>query len=49
MFIYVHRNMFQNGINTFSKMVKTIFFFGQKAPNFVYFVPAYGPNTYQIM
>ena len=31
-----HRNIFQNGVNTFSKMVK---FVCQKAQTFVYFLP----------
>ena len=52
--VFSHRNVFQNGINTLSKMVNH---FCQKAQNFVHvepydFVqisPAYGPNTYQIM
>ena len=52
---FSHRNVFQNGVNTMSKIVNH--FFVKKAQNFVWFRPydfvqisqTCGPNTYQII
>ena len=49
-----HRKVFQNGVNTFSKMVNYFLlnsskFYIFRIISFVQITPACGPNTYQIM